>query len=245
MALGAADAIAECGLVDQIVVVGFDADPEGLIAIRDGRLAATVYRGLYGIGRTAVDYAARFARGEQIPQQVHTPTTLITAANLVDATLDTTSLLPGLLRDFIASSRAERRLQRETIADQRSLIEELSTPILPISDAILIMPLVGTIDSARAELIMETMLASIGQHGARFMIVDITGIPVVDTDIAQHLIRSALAVQLLGAEFILAGIRPEVAQTMVGLGIDFRAISTHISLQHGFAYAQRRLAAKR
>jgi len=241
MAVGATEVIAELGLSEQIVVVGFDGDPEGLIAIREGRLAATIYRGQYGIGRTAVDTAMRVAHGEQLPPEIRIPVKLITAENLVDATLDTTYLLPGLLRDFVASSRAQRRLQQETIATQRGLIQELSTPIIPISDAILIMPLIGSIDSARAQQVMEAMLEAIGQYGAQYMIIDITGIAVVDTAIAHHLLQAARAVQLLGAQVILVGIRPEVAQTLVGLGVDFSAITTRATLQAGFEYARQHL----
>jgi anti-anti-sigma factor len=241
MAVGAADVIAERGLGEQILVVGFDADPDGLIAIRERRLAATAYRGIYGIGRTAVDIAMRVAIGEPVEPEIRVPVQLITAENLVDATLDTTYVLPGLLHDLIASSRGQHELQAITIATQRSLIQELSTPIIPISEAILIMPLIGTIDSGRAQQIMESMLGAIAQHGARYLIVDISGIAVVDTAIAHHLIQAAQAVQLLGARVLLVGISPEVAQTLVGLGIDFRALSTYATLQDGFEYAQRQL----
>jgi ABC-type sugar transport system substrate-binding protein/anti-anti-sigma regulatory factor len=238
MAVGAADVIAERGLGEQIVVVGFDADPEGLIAIRERRLAATAYRGIYRIGRTAVDTALRVALGEPVEPEIRVLIKLITAENLVDATLDTTYLLPGLLNDLIASNRVQRQLQATTIAAQRSLIQELSTPILPLSDTILIMPLIGTIDNGRAQQITEAMLGAIAQHGARYLIVDISGIAIVDTAIAHHLIQAARAVQLLGARVLLVGISPEVAQTLVGLGIDFRALSTYATLQDGFAYAQ-------
>jgi ABC-type sugar transport system substrate-binding protein/anti-anti-sigma regulatory factor len=242
MALGAADVIAERGLGEQIVVVGFDGDPEGLLAIRQHRLAATAYRGIYGIGRMAVDTAIRLAHGEPVEPEISVPVKLITAENLVDATLDTISVLPGLLHDLIASSRAQHLLQAATIATQRSVIQELSTPILPISDAILIMPLIGAIDSGRAQQIMEAMLGAIGQHSARYLIVDISGIAVIDTLIAHHLIQATRAVQLLGARVLLVGINPEIAQTLVGLGIDFGALVTYATLQAGLEYAQKQLA---
>jgi ABC-type sugar transport system substrate-binding protein len=242
MALGAADAIAERGMSDQIVVVGFDGDPAGLIAIRHGQLAATVYRGIYSIGRTAVDTAVRVARGEPVQPTISVPVQLITAENLVDATLDTAAVLPGLLHNLMASSRAQRQLQAATISAQHSLILELSTPVIPISDAILIMPLIGAIDSGRAQKILEAMLAAIAQHSARYLIVDISGMAVVDTTVAHHLIQAARAVQLLGARVLLVGINPEIAQTLVGLGIDFGTLSTHATLQSGFEYAQKQLA---
>ena len=241
MAVGAIEVIAEQGLGEQIVVVGFDADPEGLIAIHEGRLAATVYRGLYRIGRTAIDTAVRVARGEPVPSEIRTTTTLITVANLVEATLDTTYVLPGLLRDLVQSSREQRRLQQATITSQRKIIQELSTPIIPISDSVLIMPLIGTIDSARAQQIMAAMLEAINRHRARYMIIDITGIAIVDTAIAHGLLQAARAIELLGAQVVLVGISPEVAQTLVGLGVDFRAIITRATLQAGFEYAQQQL----
>ncbi len=241
MAVGAADVIAELGLHDQIVVVGFDADPEGLMAIREGRVAATVYRGLYGIARTAVDTAVRAAQGEQLPSELCTPAMLITAENLVEATLDTTYLLPGLLRDVINTNRARHRLQDEMITAQRSLIQELSTPIIPISDSILIVPLIGAIDSARAQRITESMLQAIVQRGAEYIIIDITGIAIIDTAIAHHLLQAAQSIQLLGARVILVGIGPEIAQTLVGLGVDFKRIRTQATLQSGFQYAQTQL----
>jgi ABC-type sugar transport system substrate-binding protein/anti-anti-sigma regulatory factor len=242
MALGAADVIAERGLGAQIVVVGFDGDPAGLIAIRQRQLAATVYRGIYGIGRTAMDTAMSLARGEPVRPEISVPVKLITAENLVEATLDTTSVLPGLLHDLMASSRAQRQLQATRISAQLSLIQELSTPVIPISDAIMIMPLIGAIDSGRAQQIMEAMLGAIAQHSARYLIVDISGMAVVDTTIAHHLIQAARAVQLLGARVLLVGINPEIAQTLVGLGVDFGTLDTHATLQSGFEYAQKQLA---
>jgi anti-anti-sigma factor len=242
MAVGAAEVIAELGLQDQIVVVGFDADPEGLAAIRAGRMAATVYRGLYGIGRAAVDTAARIVRGEQVPPVIRVPVRLITAENLVEATLDTTYLLPGLLHELITTNRARQRLQDEMISAQRSLIQELSTPVIPISDAILIVPLIGAIDSARAQRITEALLQAIARHGAQYMIVDITGIAIIDTAVAHHLLQAARSIRLLGAQVMLVGISPEVAQTLVGLGIDFEGLSTRATLQSGLEYAQAQLS---
>ncbi|MEO7912178.1 MAG: STAS domain-containing protein, partial [Roseiflexaceae bacterium] len=219
-----------------------DGDPAGLIAIHQRQLAATVYRGIYYIGRTAVTTAMRLAHGEPVSPAISVPVKLITAENLVDATLDTTFVLPRLLHELIASSHAQRQLQAATITAQRSLIQELSTPVIPISDAILIMPLIGAIDSGRAQHIMEAMLGAIAQHSARYLIVDISGMAVVDTTVAHHLLQAAQAVQLLGARVLLVGINPEIAQTLVGLGVDFGTLATHATLQSGFEYAQKQLA---
>jgi anti-anti-sigma factor len=241
MALGACDVVAERGLQDRICVVGFDADPQGLIAVRDGQLAATVYRGLYGVGRTAIDIAFGLLQHEKPAAEIRIPTIVITAENLVDATLDTTLMLPELLHDFVASSREQQRLQQEQINAQRRLIQELSTPIMPINDSILVLPLIGTLDTARGRQITEAMLAAITRYRASYLIIDITGISMVDTTVAHHLIQGAQAVQLLGARVMLVGISPEVAQTLVGLGIDFAGIPTYRTLQVGIEYAQKRL----
>lgn len=108
MAIGASATIAAHGLAGRIVVVGFDAEPEGLIAIRDGRLAATIYRGMYSVGRKAVETALRAAARELLPAELRVPVTLITAANLAEAMLDTTLIFPQLLRDLIATNREQR-----------------------------------------------------------------------------------------------------------------------------------------
>jgi rsbT co-antagonist protein RsbR len=189
-----------------------------------------------------VDAAVRVARGEQLPAELRTPVKLITAENLVEATLDTTYLLPGLLRDLIKTNRARQQLHEAMISAQRSLIQELSTPIIPIGDAILIVPLIGAIDSARAQRITESMLQAIVQHGAEYIIIDITGISIIDTAIAHHLLQAARSIQLLGSRVVLVGISPEIAQTLVGLGVDFTTISTRATLQSGFEYAQIQLS---
>jgi ABC-type sugar transport system substrate-binding protein len=240
MALGALDAIDELGYAGQITVVGFDGTPDGLAAVHHGRLAATVYRGTYSVGRATVDMAAHAARGEQLPREVQTDVTLIVPSNLVEATLDSMALLPKILHDLLESNAAQMRLQHEIIAAQRSMIRELSTPIIPISDKIVVLPLVGAIDSARAQQILETILGAISTHQAMVLIIDITGVAVVDTGVAHHLLQAARAAQLLGALVMLVGISPEVAQTVVQLGVDLSGLPTYSSLQVGLEHARRR-----
>jgi anti-anti-sigma factor len=238
LALGALDAIDEQGYGGQIVVVGFDGTPEGLAAVHEGRLAATVYRSTYVVGRTTVDMAARAARGEELPREIQTDVTLITSANIVEAALESMSLLPMILQDLLESNTAQVRLQQEIIAAQRSMIQELSTPIIPISDKILVLPLIGAIDSARAQQIMETMLDAISNYRAVVLIIDITGVAMVDTGVAHYLLQAARAAQLLGARVILVGISPEVAQTIVQLGVDLSSLPTYSSLQFGLKHAE-------
>ncbi|HEX8148397.1 MAG TPA: response regulator [Pyrinomonadaceae bacterium] len=140
--------------------------------------------------------------------------------------------------------RAEQdraRLQEEVIRMQAAMLEELSTPLIPLSDAVVIMPLVGTIDSKRAEQILAVVSQGVVSKGARVAIIDITGVPTVDTHVASVLIRASQAVRLLGAEVVLTGIRSRVARALVELGVDLGGLVTRGSLQAGIAYAQSRL----
>ncbi|MET0621943.1 MAG: response regulator [Pyrinomonadaceae bacterium] len=140
--------------------------------------------------------------------------------------------------------RAEQdraRLQEEIIRMQAAMLEELSTPLIPLSDAVVIMPLVGNIDSKRAEQILAVVSQGVVSKGARVAIIDITGVPTVDTHVASVLISAAQAVRLLGAEVVLTGIRSRVARALVELGVDLGGLVTRGSLQAGIIYAQSRL----
>lgn len=132
-----------------------------------------------------------------------------------------------------------RETEEKVLAAQRKVLRELSTPLIPITDEVVIMPLIGTIDSGRAQLVMETLLDGVAQRQARLVILDITGVPVVDSQVAQALIRAAQAVKLLGARVMLTGIQPQIAQTLVHLGVDLSGIQTQSSLQAGIAAALR------
>lgn len=127
--------------------------------------------------------------------------------------------------------------QQELIELQASQLAELSTPILSISDTTMVMPLVGAIDSNRAQLIFDSLLQGTAQHRASTIILDITGVPIVDTQVANNLVQASQAVRLLGAEVLITGIRPEVAQTIIGLGINLTGITTRGTLRDGIAYA--------
>jgi anti-anti-sigma factor len=133
--------------------------------------------------------------------------------------------------------RRQRDVQEEVIRAQGAMLAELSTPILRISDDTLVMPLIGSVDSARAARVVETILAAVAETQARIVILDITGVPVVDTQTAAMLLRCARAVGLLGAEMVLTGIRPDVAQTVIALGIEFGDLITRADLQAGIRYA--------
>jgi len=133
---------------------------------------------------------------------------------------------------------AERvAMQEQIIAAQRNALRELSTPLIPITDEVVIMPLIGTIDSQRAQQVMEALLEGVAQHQADLVILDITGVSVVDTQVAQAFIQAAQAVRLLGAQVMLTGIQSQIAQTLVHLGVDLSGIQTQGSLQAGIAAA--------
>ncbi|WP_181350150.1 RsbT co-antagonist protein RsbRA [Thalassobacillus sp. CUG 92003] len=120
---------------------------------------------------------------------------------------------------------------------QRNALQELSAPLIPVMDNITIMPLIGTIDTERAKLIMENLLDGVIKHNADVVLIDITGVPVVDTMVAHHIIQASEAVRLIGSTCILVGIRPEIAQTIVNLGIDLGKFPTKSSLRKGFQSA--------
>jgi rsbT co-antagonist protein RsbR len=140
----------------------------------------------------------------------------------------------------LALFRAVVQAREDVIRTQMTAIQELSAPIVPIFGGVLVLPLIGAIDSRRAEMIIAALLDGITRQEARIVLLDITGVPVVDTAVAHHLLQAARAVRLLGAELVLVGIRPEIAQTIVQLGVNLSDIVTCADLQAGFAYALER-----
>lgn len=366
LAEGALAAIAEAGRAGQLLVTGYDAIPDALIAIRTGRLAATVQQSMRTMSEAALDSAISLAQGRPAPQRTDCPCTLITAENLIDATIDALDILPAILhnalagttsleqernnlqtlinalpetlifikdrdgrylmanqamlsamgrpndgsvlgktdydfyprevadryhaedmhilttgepildrvhesnggsgkhlwrqvtkvplrdrfghvvgvasvvRDITSLKEAEAEqlaLREEIIRAQEMVLRELSTPLIPISDDVLIMPLIGAIDTRRAQQILETLLQGVAEHGGSTAIIDITGVSVVDTQVANALVQAARAVRLLGASVILSGVGPEIAQTLIGLGVDLAGIKTLGTLQRSVAYA--------
>lgn len=132
-----------------------------------------------------------------------------------------------------------QRGREEVVSRQRDEIAELSTPVVKLWDGILALPLIGTLDSARTQVVMENLLQAIVDRGAEIAIIDITGVPTVDTLVAQHLLKTIAAARLMGADCIVSGIRPQIAQTMVHLGVELDVVSK-ASLADAFALALRR-----
>jgi rsbT co-antagonist protein RsbR len=137
------------------------------------------------------------------------------------------------LRTFEAYSAA----REEIISDQAAALLELSTPVVQLWDGVIAVPLVGTLDSARTQLVMEKLLETLVSTGADHAVIDITGVSTVDTEVAQHLLKTVSAARLLGAECTISGIRPQVAQTIVSLGIEFGDIATKATLAGALALA--------
>ena len=133
-----------------------------------------------------------------------------------------------------------QRAREEVIIRQQTEIAELSTPVVKLWQGILALPLIGTLDLARTQVVMENLLDSIVRYEADIAIIDITGVPTVDTLVAQHLLKTVAAARLMGADCIISGIRPQIAQTMVHLGVELNVISK-ANLSDAFALALRRL----
>jgi anti-anti-sigma regulatory factor len=145
-----------------------------------------------------------------------------------------------LQKEFEERARAEQsrlQLQEEVIRVQNERLAELSTPLIPISSDVMVMPLIGTMDQQRASLVLDTALAGAQSARARVVILDITGMRHIDTGVVATLINTGRALRLLGTEVILTGIRAEVAQTLVRLGIALESLVTRSTLQSGIAYA--------
>jgi rsbT co-antagonist protein RsbR len=141
----------------------------------------------------------------------------------------------GLLSTEMYQKSRESVINRQ----QRELLE-LSTPVVKLWDSILALPLIGTLDSERTQIVMESLLQTIVETGASIAIIDITGVPTVDTLVAQHLLKTVAAARLMGAECIISGIRPQIAATIVHLGVDLNSVATKATLADAFALALRR-----
>ncbi|MCQ4198377.1 STAS domain-containing protein [Streptomyces sp. NPDC058783] len=161
------------------------------------------------------------------------------SAEHVRACVTTLSVLMGTLRVVVmqtALSEGQALIDR-----QRLQLLEVATPVIKLWDGIVAVPLIGTLDSARSQVVMETLLESIVEQQARYAILDITGVPTVDSLVAQHLMKTVAAARLMGAECIVSGIRPAIAQTMVHLGLDLGTVVTRASLADALGYVLHQL----
>jgi len=136
--------------------------------------------------------------------------------------------------------KAFQKSREEVINRQQREMLELSTPVVKLWDGILALPMIGTLDSARTQVVMENLLQKVVETGAQIAILDITGVPTVDTLVAQHLLKTVTALRLMGAECIISGVRPQIAQTIVHLGVDLQGVTTKANLADALALALKR-----
>jgi rsbT co-antagonist protein RsbR len=192
--------------------------------------AAQIWEPMREIKKVSLETTHLHQNGTEIPVEV----------NAAYFEFEGQEVISSFVRNVAERKRQEAErvaLQEQVIDAQRAALRELSTPLIPISDNVMIMPLIGTIDSARAQMVMEALLEGVALYQAETVILDITGVQVVDTQVADAFIRAAQAVRLLGASVMMTGIQPQIAQTLVQLGVDLSDIQTHGSLQSGIAQA--------
>ena len=159
------------------------------------------------------------------------------AAGLADDVWTATALLDNL---GLHTSEVYQQTREDVINRQQEEMLELSTPVVQLWTGIVALPLIGTLDSARTNVVMETLLQSIVETRSEIAIIDITGVPTVDTLVAQHLLKTVAAARLMGADCIISGIRPQIAQTMVHLQIDLSAVTTKATMAEALRVAMKR-----
>jgi rsbT co-antagonist protein RsbR len=162
------------------------------------------------------------------------------AEMLADEVWTATALLDRL---GLYTVEAHQRTREEVIVRQQQEMLELSTPVVALWEGVLALPLIGTLDSARTQVVMESLLQRIVDTGASLAIIDITGVPTVDTLVAQHLLKTVAAARLMGADCIISGIRPQIAQTIVHLGVELGSVTTKATLADAFQLALDRVGA--
>ncbi|KGF65379.1 STAS domain-containing protein [Pseudomonas lutea] len=159
-------------------------------------------------------------------------------ALIAEQVLQISELLDGLALHTI---RTYQKSREAVIKRQQEELLELSTPVVKLWDGVLALPMIGTLDSQRTQVVMESLLQRIVDTGAEIAIIDITGVPTVDTLVAQHLLKTVTAIRLMGADCIISGVRPQIAQTIVHLGLDLQGVVTKANLADALALALRRL----
>ncbi|WP_406854198.1 STAS domain-containing protein [Alsobacter sp. KACC 23698] len=159
------------------------------------------------------------------------------AASMLETSNEAMKAIDGLA---LLTIEIYQKSREQVIIRQQREISELSTPVVKLWDGVLALPLIGTLDSERTQVVMENLLQSIVDHSAEIAIIDITGVPTVDTLVAQHLLKTVAAARLMGADCVVSGIRPQIAQTMVHLGVELNVVSK-ASLADALALALQRI----
>jgi rsbT co-antagonist protein RsbR len=158
-------------------------------------------------------------------------------ARLFDALWKVSTIVDSMAQWTATTFQLSRE---ELILRQQEELLELSTPVIKLWEGVLAVPMIGTLDSGRTQLVMESLLQRIVDTGSEMAIIDITGVPTVDTLVAQHLLKTVTAIRLMGADCIISGVRPQIAQTIVHLGIDLQGITTKATLADALALALRK-----
>ena len=156
------------------------------------------------------------------------------AQGLADETWTVTEMVDALAMHTVKTFQKTRE---EVIGRQQEEMLELSTPVVKLWDGVIALPMIGTLDSARTQIVMESLLQRLVDTGSEIAIIDITGVATVDTLVAQHLLKTVTAIRLMGAECIISGIRPQIAQTIVHLGVDLGDVTTKVTLADAFRVA--------
>ncbi|MFH9863185.1 STAS domain-containing protein [Streptomyces sp. NPDC017202] len=216
-----------------------DSDSAGFTVVREQLARMAASRARSGMSTSQVS-------GEV--DALRAPVVKLLVADLPDAPADHVrecteilTVLMGTLR-LVVMETALTEVQ-SLIDRQQTQLLEVATPVIRLWDGIVAVPLIGTLDSARSQVVMETLLEAVVDQQARYAILDITGVPTVDSLVAQHLMKTVAAVRLMGAECVVSGIRPAIAQTMVHLGLDLGTVITRAGLADALAYALHGLGA--
>lgn len=200
---------------------------------------------LSGQAATAVENAILYGRLKDVGDRLQKSNEELRRSNadLIQRTHELAAANERTQQELAERVRIEREranLQDEVIRIQSARLAEIAAPLIPITDEIMVLPLIGTMDTARAQQVIETVLDGAQHHRARVVIIDITGMKHVDTNVASMLIRAAAALRLLGTQSVLTGIRAEIAQTLISLGVDLSGVVTRSTLQSGIAFAASR-----
>ena len=226
------------GAVSASLQGGTDVQAEGWSLVRDllGTFSASRARQGYSPAETAT-----FVFSLKQPVFARLRGELADGASLADALWEATRVIDAL---GLLTAEAFQKSREEVIARQQQELLELSTPVVELWDGILALPLIGTLDSHRTQVVMESLLEKIVELRAAIAIIDITGVPTVDTLVAQHLMKAVAAARLMGADCIISGIRPQIAQTIVHLGVDLSMVTTKASMRDAFATALQRTGSR-
>jgi rsbT co-antagonist protein RsbR len=224
-------------------------------ALRGANPASVDDRGWDGVHKVLDDISASRAKAGSTSSETATfvfsikqPIFAVLRERLVDQpeVLTAASWSVGTVLDRLGLYTVEvfQRGRDQIVARQQQELLELSTPVISLWEGVLALPLIGTLDSMRAQVVMESILQKIVDTGATIAIIDITGVPTVDTLVAQHLMKTIAAARLMGADCIISGIRPQIAQTIVHLGVDLDNVTTKATLADAFLVALERTGAQ-